>query len=147
VQVEIPRGDSAISGENAELEPSSIKPAGRPGHNGDLLLAPGLESSAVARKPAYTEMDTIHHLWAQAATYQRELKEMYGVDFPGSPRVNDEFALEGWADIPPMRRDFDTLEYSERTFFPRPGRKTYDPVEYMKQNMYPDEPEANNVRS
>ncbi|MBN2781428.1 MAG: NADH-quinone oxidoreductase subunit C, partial [Candidatus Marinimicrobia bacterium] len=32
-------------------------------------------------------MESIHHLWKQAATYQRELKEMFGIDFPGSPRI------------------------------------------------------------
>ncbi len=85
------------------------------------------------------QMHTAHHLWAQVWTYQRELKEMYGIDFPGSPRVDEDFLLEGWADIPPMRREFDTLKYSEETYFPRPGRETQDPATFMKQKLYPDE--------
>ncbi|MBU2652399.1 MAG: NADH-quinone oxidoreductase subunit C [Bacteroidetes bacterium] len=85
------------------------------------------------------EMTTAHHLWNQVATYQRELKEMFGIHFPGSPRINEPFLLEGWDDIPPMRRDFDTKKYSEETYFPRPGRKTHDPAEYMKQKLYPNE--------
>jgi len=52
-------------------------------------------------------MDSAHHLWEHVATYQRELKEMFGIDFPGSPRVDDSFILEGWDNIPPYRRDFD----------------------------------------
>jgi NADH-quinone oxidoreductase subunit C len=84
-------------------------------------------------------MHSAHHLWAQAWTYQRELKEMYGIDFPGSPRVDESFLLEGWDNIPPMRREFDTLKYSEETYFPRPGRVTHDPAGYMKQKLYPDE--------
>ncbi len=84
-------------------------------------------------------MDSAHHLWEQVATYQRELKEMYGIDFPGSPRVNDSFILEGWDDIPPNRRDFNTKDYSEETYFPRPGRGSNDPAEYMKKKLYPDE--------
>lgn len=84
-------------------------------------------------------MDSIHRLWKHAATFQREMKEMFGIDFPGSPRVDEPFLLEGWDDIPPMRREFDTKKYSEETYFPRPGRKTNDPAEYMKQKMYPDE--------
>jgi NADH-quinone oxidoreductase subunit C len=84
-------------------------------------------------------MHSAHHLWAQAWTYQRELKEMYGIDFPGSPRVDENFLLEGWDNIPPMRREFDTLKYSEETYFPRPGRETHDPATYMKQKLYPDE--------
>lgn len=84
-------------------------------------------------------MESAHHLWKQVATYQRELKEMYGIDFPGSPRVNESFILEGWDDIPPMRRDFDTKKYAEETFFPRERQETNDPAEYMKSKLYPDE--------
>lgn len=83
-------------------------------------------------------MESIHDLWPTAATYQRELREMFGIDFPDSPRVNEDFILEGWIDIPPYRRDFDTLRYSQETFPERPGRETNDPAEYMKQKLYPD---------
>jgi NADH-quinone oxidoreductase subunit C len=85
------------------------------------------------------QMTTIHHLWAQAATYQRELKEMFGIDFPDSPRVDEPFILESWENMPPMRRDFDTKKYAEETYFNRPGRKTHDPEEYMKEKLYPDD--------
>jgi len=85
------------------------------------------------------EMESIHHLWKQAKTYQRELHEMFGINFPGSPKVDEPFILEGWTDIPPYRRDFDTRKYSEETYFPRPGRSTNDPATYMKQKLYPDE--------
>lgn len=84
-------------------------------------------------------MDSAHHLWEHVATYQRELKEMFGIDFPGSPRVDDSFILEGWDNIPPYRRDFDTIKYAEETFFPREGRESNDPTEYMKNKMYSDE--------
>jgi NADH-quinone oxidoreductase subunit C len=85
------------------------------------------------------EMESIHDLWAQAATYQRELREMFGITFPGSPRLYEDFALEGWDDIPPMRREFDSKKYSEETYFPRPGRVSYDPAEYMKKKLYSEE--------
>ena len=84
-------------------------------------------------------MDSIHGLWEHAATFQREIREMFGIQFPGSPRVDDPFLLEGWDNMPPMRRDFDTKKYAEETYFPRPGRETNDPAEYMKQKLYPDE--------
>jgi len=83
-------------------------------------------------------MESIHELWAQAATYQQELREMFGIDFPHSPRIGEPFVLEGWQNIPPYRRDFDTRKYSEETFFPRPGRVTHDPREVMARN-YPVE--------
>lgn len=34
-------------------------------------------------------MRTIHHLWGQAATYERELKEMFGIDFPVAPGLTN----------------------------------------------------------
>ena len=86
------------------------------------------------------EMDSAHHLWSNVEVYQRELKEMFGINFPGSPNINDNFILEGWDDTPPNRRDFDTKKYAEETFFPRPGRQTHDPAEHMKKNMYPKNP-------
>jgi len=85
-------------------------------------------------------MESAHHLWEHVATFQRELKEMFGIVFPGSPHLNEEFLLEGWDNLPPMRRDFDTKKYSEETYFPRPGRKTKDPAEHMKEKLYPNEP-------
>lgn len=84
-------------------------------------------------------MDSIHDIWPTAATYQRELREMFGIDFPDSPGVNEDFILEGWNDIPPYRRDFDTLKYSEENYAHRPGRETKDPAQHMKQQLYPDE--------
>ena len=84
-------------------------------------------------------MESIHDIWPTAATYQRELREMFGIDFPDSPGVNDDFILEGWNNIPPYRRDFDTLKFSEQNFSQRPGRETKDPAEHMKQQLYPDE--------
>jgi NADH-quinone oxidoreductase subunit C len=59
-------------------------------------------------------LPTMHKIWPQAEIMEREMHEMLGVDFPGHPSLID-FCLEYWDDIPPMRRDFDTLEYVERT--------------------------------
>ena len=87
---------------------------------------------------AAASMESIHDIWPTAATYQRELREMFGIDFPDSPGVNDEFILEGWTDIPPYRRDFDTLKFAEENFNQRPGRETRDPAQHMKDQLYPD---------
>ncbi|MCP5277502.1 MAG: NADH-quinone oxidoreductase subunit C [Thiobacillus sp.] len=84
-----------------------------------------------------TTMASIHDIWPTAATYQRELREMFGIDFPDSPRVNEEFILEGWNDIPPYRREFDTLKYAHDSYAQRPGRETRDPETHMKQQLYP----------
>jgi len=83
-------------------------------------------------------MHSIHHLWAQAWTYQRELREMYGIDFPGSPRLEEDFCLEGWDQVPPMRREFDTKVFSEERFGHREGRHSEEPREHMHVTLYPD---------
>ena len=82
-------------------------------------------------------MDSIHLLWGQAWTYQREMKEWYGIDFPGSPRVDEEFVLEGWEGPPMMRRDFDSLAYSDATYTERPGRETHDPADAHERETLP----------
>lgn len=105
-------------------------------NNPERKIDVGIRTKILREK---AKMTTAHHLWNQVSTYQRELKEMFGIDFPESPRVNEPFILEGWDNIPPMRRDFDTKKYSEETYFPRPGRSTNDPSEYMKQKLYPNE--------
>jgi len=84
------------------------------------------------------EMESIHNLWAQAWTYQRELREMYGIRFPGSPRLDEDFCLEGWDQIPPMRREFDTKKFSEERFGHREGRHSEEPREHMKVKLYPN---------
>lgn len=67
-------------------------------------------------------MENIDMIWRQANTYERELREMFGIEFEGlvAPK---EFILEDWDDIPPMRRDFDTEAYAKKRFFERPGRE------------------------
>jgi NADH-quinone oxidoreductase subunit C len=67
-------------------------------------------------------MPNIETIWRQANTYQREAREMYGIQFEGF-EAPDEFVLEDWNEMPPMRRDFDTQVYAEETFFHRPGRE------------------------
>jgi NADH-quinone oxidoreductase subunit C len=83
-------------------------------------------------------MTSIHTLWAQAWTYQRELYELWGITFPGSPRLEEDFVLEGWDEIPPMRKEFDTVEYCQRTFVSRDGRESQNPREHMAEIIFPN---------
>jgi len=85
-------------------------------------------------------MQSAHNLREQIWTYQRELREAFGIAFPGSPRVEENFVLEGWTEKPHMLRDFDTNKYSEETYFPREGRTTNDPATYMREKLYPSQP-------
>ena len=104
-------------------------------HNYDEKKDLGIHIEVDRENP---EMTSIHTLWAQAWTYQRELREMYGINFPGSPRVDEEFCLEGWDQMPPMLRDFDTRKYSNEQFGHREGRASEDPREHMKAKLYPN---------
>ncbi|MEN8223209.1 MAG: NADH-quinone oxidoreductase subunit C [Acidobacteriota bacterium] len=62
------------------------------------------------------EHRTIMNIYPVAEIYEREIRELYGVNFEGNPTQNEDFVLEDWENIPPMRRDFDTLEYSITNF-------------------------------
>jgi NADH-quinone oxidoreductase subunit C len=104
-------------------------------HNHDINSTLGVHVD-IDRENA--EMTSIHTLWAQAWTYQRELREMYGIRFPGSPRLDEDFCLEGWDQIPPMRREFDTKKFSSERFGHREGRVSEEPREHMKVTLYPN---------
>lgn len=99
-----------------------------------LLTAPTLRrtlmiSIRIDRETATA--DSVHGLWLQAETYEQEINEMFGIAFPGSPRQGVPFILEGWRDMPPMRRDFDTVEYTRKTHPERPGREHTDSRTYV----------------
>ncbi len=64
-------------------------------------------------------MKTLRHLFPQIETYEREIHEMFGVEFEGNDRLG-EFILEDWDDMPPMRKDFDTEEYAKRKYYSVP---------------------------
>ena len=68
------------------------------------------------------EIDNVDMLWRQANTYEREIREMFGIEFKGLVGAQ-EFILEDWEDMPPMRRDFDTAAYVKDAYFHRPGRE------------------------
>ncbi len=76
---------------------------------------------------------TVMHLWPQAEIYEREIREMMGITFEGNPTQFEDFALEDWDQIPPMRKDFDTYKYALETFGERPGRKSYSPRETIAE--------------
>ena len=81
-------------------------------------------------------MPNIDMIWRQANTYEREFREMYGIQFTGLVGA-EEFILEDWDGPPPMRRDFDTEAYANDTFFHRPGREDALDVreEIIKRSM------------
>lgn len=66
---------------------------------------------------------TLKNIFPQAETYEIEFNEMMGIDFLGNDRMGEDFILEGWEGPPPMRRDFDTLDYVNDNYIFRSGRE------------------------
>jgi NADH-quinone oxidoreductase subunit C len=69
-----------------------------------------------------SKLPTLLNLFPQAEVMERDLHEMYGIEFIGNPTLYD-FALEDWNEIPPLRREFDTLAYVNEQFEFRAGRE------------------------
>ncbi len=61
------------------------------------------------------EMPTARSIFRVAQTYERDIHEMFGVHFPGNPRLVP-FVLEDWQGPPPLRKDFDTRKYAEEVY-------------------------------
>jgi len=58
---------------------------------------------------------TVIPIFQSSEPYERELHELYGIDFEGHPRQIPLF-LERDYTIPPFRKDFDTRKYVEEVF-------------------------------
>ncbi|ABR31074.1 NADH dehydrogenase [Thermosipho melanesiensis] len=65
---------------------------------------------------------TVKHLWSIARYYEREIHEFFGINFEGNDDMKPLF-LENWDDIPPLRKDFDPMEYSRKKFPDREYKK------------------------
>jgi len=62
-------------------------------------------------------------VFENAEPYEREIHELFGVDFHGHPRLVPLF-LERHYDIPPFRKEFDTRKYVQETFDRIPSVET-----------------------
>ena len=68
-----------------------------------------------------TKIKTFSHEFKQAQIMERDLHEMYGIDFIGNENLK-ELSLENWVHTPPLRREFDTLEFVNNHLTFREGR-------------------------
>ena len=67
------------------------------------------------------QIDSLTTLFKQAEIMERDLHEMYGIDFPGNGNLV-ELSLENWVHTPPLRREFDTLVFVNELHDFREGR-------------------------
>ncbi|MBN2610172.1 MAG: NADH-quinone oxidoreductase subunit C [Bacteroidales bacterium] len=61
------------------------------------------------------ELLTVMSIYENAEPYERELHELYGINFKGHPRLIP-LLLEREYEIPPFRKDFDTRKYVQDVF-------------------------------
>ncbi len=66
-------------------------------------------------------IDSLTNRFKQAEIMERDLHEMYGINFPGNNNLV-ELSLENWVHTPPLRREFDTLEFVNNHLTFREGR-------------------------
>lgn len=64
-------------------------------------------------------MDTILPIFPGAQYYEREAHEFFGISFPGNPDHKKQLILEEWDDIPPLRKDFNPRDYSDKKYTKR----------------------------
>ena len=58
---------------------------------------------------------SIYDLYTPAGFFERDIHEMFGVYFEGSPDM-EKFILTEWNGPPPMRKDFDAEAFVNETF-------------------------------
>ena len=68
-----------------------------------------------------TQIKTFSHEFKQAQIMERDLHEMYGINFIGNENLK-ELSLENWVHTPPLRREFDTLKFVNNNLTFREGR-------------------------
>jgi NADH-quinone oxidoreductase subunit C len=71
-----------------------------------------LKTRISREKPVF---QTVTPIFPNAEPYERELHELFGVDFQGHKRLIP-LLLEGEHRIPPFRKDFDTRKYVEEVY-------------------------------
>jgi len=62
-------------------------------------------------------------IFPNAEPYEREIHELFGINFEGHPRLTP-LLLERDYEIPPFRKDFDTRKYVEEVFGSIPSIET-----------------------
>jgi len=72
------------------------------------------------------EVASIMPIYPGAQYYEREAHEFFGIHFPGNPEYHKQLILEGWDDIPPLRKDFDSKAYSDKKYTSREPKHDYE---------------------
>ncbi|MEF3245061.1 MAG: NADH-quinone oxidoreductase subunit C [Caldisericaceae bacterium] len=71
-------------------------------------------------------IETITNIYPNAYKYEIEMSEMFGIKVLGNPDSGKEFVLEDWKDLPPLRKDFDSIKYATEHYESRNVEVKYD---------------------
>lgn len=71
-------------------------------------------------------IETITNIYPNAYKYEVEITEMFGIKVLGNPDSGKEFILEGWKELPPLRKDFDSIKYATEHYESRNVEVKYD---------------------
>ena len=71
------------------------------------------------------QFTTITGIYPGAKYYERDVHEFFGVEFEGNPDSYKQLFLENWDSIPPMRKDFNSQEYSDTKYTAREYKRDY----------------------
>ncbi len=61
-------------------------------------------------------IETADKIYPSAHTWEREISEMFGIIVEGNEDSGKPFILENWKDLPPLRKDFNSVKYSSEHF-------------------------------
>lgn len=67
------------------------------------------------------KLSSLSSVWESAAMHEREMWELFGIEFDGNPMLKPLF-LEDWTGKPPLCKDFNWRDYVTEEYYPG-GRK------------------------
>lgn len=67
-------------------------------------------------------LDSVSGIWNEAQIHEREMHELFGVEFRGNHDLSELF-LEDWKLGPPFRKDFDCRDYVRRKYYKKGARE------------------------
>jgi NADH-quinone oxidoreductase subunit C len=66
---------------------------------------------------------SVSSIWKQSAQiHERELHELFGVQFEGNPNLSSLF-LDDWQGPPPFRKEFDSRRYVRETYYSKENER------------------------
>jgi len=91
-------------------------------HSAVLHPSEGTYLELKAKVPFFVKKDELELPKKNDVMSDEELFEFFGIKFEGNDDMKPLF-LENWDDLPPLRKDFDPLEYSKKKFPDREYQK------------------------